>query len=273
MAGAYVGCDLLLEASTPASVVLSIAPATGAGVLDVEGLTVTCDDLDFFATTRHLTSVHGTRLHVMSLPAGRIGIHYEAHVEVAEEEHTTEPPDEVELLVYRRPSRFCPSDRLVGLASAELDHVPLGQPRLDALVLWVARRLAYVVGSSGPLDTAVETLLAGQGVCRDYAHLMVAMARALDMPARFASVYAPGLFPMDFHAVAEVWVGGRWNAIDATYLAPRQSLVRIATGRDAADTAFVTTLEGEVELLDVVVKASVDADLPRDTYTDVVTLR
>ncbi len=132
--------------------------------------------------------------------------------------------------------------------------------------------MAYVVGSSGPLDTAVETLLAGQGVCRDYAHLVVAMSRALDMPARCASVYAPGLLPMDFHAVAEVYVDGQWNAVDATYLAPRQSLVRIATGRDAADTAFLTTLDGEVELLDVVVKASVDGELPRDSYAENVSL-
>jgi transglutaminase-like putative cysteine protease len=131
---------------------------------------------------------------------------------------------------------------------------------------------AYVSGSSGPLDTAVETLLAGQGVCRDYAHLVVAMCRALDMPARCVSVYAPGLWPMDFHAVAEVHVDGRWQVVDATYLAPRQSLVRIATGRDATDTAFLTTIAGDMQLLDVVVRASVDGELPRDSYADAVTL-
>ncbi len=148
-----------------------------------------------------------------------------------------------------------------------------GRDQLDGLVVWVARRLAYVSGSSGPLDTAVETLLAGQGVCRDYAHLVIAMARALDMPARCASVYAPGLWPMDFHAVAEVFVEGRWNAVDATYLAPRQSLVRIATGRDAADTAFLTTIEGDVELLEVDVRASVDGELPLDSFTEPMFLR
>lgn len=271
VSGAYVGCDMLLEITTPATVVFSIAPSTTAGVLDVEELTVTCDDLPFEATPRHMVGEYGTRLHRLDLPPGRIGVRYEAHLTPADA-NPSQADDEVELLTYLRPSRFCPSDRLTGLASAELSYLPQGQERLAGLTMWVARRLAYVVGSSGVLDTAVETLLAGQGVCRDYAHLMVAMARALDMPARFASVYAPGLFPMDFHAVAEIHVDGQWNAVDATYLAPRQSLVRIATGRDAADTAFLTTIEGEVEFLDVVVKANVDGELPRDSYTENVLL-
>jgi len=78
---------------------------------------------------------------------------------------------------------------------------------------------------------------------------------------------------MDFHAVAEVFIEGRWNVVDATYLAPRQSLVRIATGRDAADTSFLTTIEGDVELLEVDVRASVDGELPRDSFTEPVFLR
>ena len=78
---------------------------------------------------------------------------------------------------------------------------------------------------------------------------------------------------MDFHAVAEVFLEGRWNVVDATYLAPRQSLVRIATGRDAADTAFLTTIEGDVELLEVDVRASVDEELPRDSFMEPVFLR
>jgi len=78
---------------------------------------------------------------------------------------------------------------------------------------------------------------------------------------------------MDFHAVAEVFIEGRWNVVDATYLAPRQSLVRIATGRDAADTSFLTTIEGDVELLEVDVRASVDGELPRDSFAEPVFLR
>lgn len=272
--GTTVGCDLVLDVGAPSTIVLSIAPAASAGVLDSEQFTATCNGDARELIAQRIPSTHGAFLHKVELPIGRVEVHYAAHVSAV---HAQAPgqraSDEAELLEYRRPSRFCPSDRLGGFASAELGHLAPGRDQFDGLVVWVARRLVYVAGSSGPLDTAIETLLAGQGVCRDYAHLVVAMSRALDMPARCASVYAPGLWPMDFHAVAEVFVEGRWNAVDATYLAPRQSLIRIATGRDAADTAFLTTIGGDVELLEVDVRASVDGELPRDSFTEPVFLR
>jgi transglutaminase-like putative cysteine protease len=270
--GTHVGCDLALDIATPATIVLSVAPAESAGPIDTERFVVTRNGETLSVAPRRVAAPHGTQLDVMDLPVGQISIKYDAHLDAGAASLLT-PSDEVELLTYRRPSRFCPSDRLVGFATAELSHLPRGRERLDGLVVWVARRLAYVSGSSGPLDTAIDTMLAGQGVCRDYAHLVVAMCRALDMPARCASVYAPGLWPMDFHAVAEVNVDGWWHAVDATYLAPRQSLVRIATGRDAADTAFLTTVEGDVELLEVVIRASTDNPLPRDSFTEPVLLR
>jgi transglutaminase-like putative cysteine protease len=137
---------------------------------------------------------------------------------------------------------------------------------------WVYGRLSYEPGSSGPMDTAVDTLLAGRGVCRDFAHLTIALCRAAGVPARLASVYAPGLFPMDFHAVVEVATGDHWEVVDATRLAPRQSLLRIATGRDAGDTAFSTTLDGSAELLTASVLAFVHGDLPIDDSIAPVTL-
>lgn len=274
--GTYVGCELALDVATPATVVLSVAPARSAGTLETEQFILTRNGEPLSVAPRRLPAPHTAQLHVIDLPVGQINLRYDAHlsdISAQPEPQRFASSDEVELLTYRRPSRFCPSDRLVGFATAELSHLPRGREQLDGLVVWVARRLAYVSGSSGPLDTAIETLLAGQGVCRDYAHLVVAMCRALDMPARCASVYAPGLWPMDFHAVAEVHIDGKWHAVDATYLAPRQSLVRIATGRDAADTAFLTTVGGDVELLEVVVKASTDGLLPRDSFTEPVLLR
>ena len=81
---------------------------------------------------------------------------------------------------------------------------------------WVHGRLIYLGGSSGPSDDAVDTLLRGEGVCRDYAHLVLALLRARDVPARLVAVYAPGLSPMDFHAVVEAWVDGAWRVVDAT---------------------------------------------------------
>jgi hypothetical protein len=94
----------------------------------------------------------------------------------------------------------------------------------------------------------------------------------LDVPARLTAVYAPGLHPMDFHAVAEAAIGGIWYAVDATLLAPRSSLLRICTGRDAADTAFLSTYGGEARLLWTSVSASVDGELPDDDVFSLVTL-
>ena len=138
---------------------------------------------------------------------------------------------------------------------------------------WVGTRLNYVPGSSDPIDGAVDTLLAGNGVCRDYAHLVVALLRAVNVPARLVSVYAPGLSPMDFHAVAEGFVDGYWRVVDATCLAPRQTLVRIATGRDAADTAFLDNHKGSIDLTSMTVTATSDGDLPRDVIDELVSIR
>ena len=171
-----------------------------------------------------------------------------------------------------RPSRYCPSDALLGFASGELGEAEPDGQRAMAVMGWVARRTAYIPGSSGPLDTAVETLLGGQGVCRDFAHLAVGLARAVGIPARLVSAYAPGLSPMDFHAVVEAHVDGAWHVFDPTSLAPRPSLVRIATGRDAADTAFADVLSGIATLTAIEVGAVVDGLLPTDDGTSLVRL-
>jgi transglutaminase-like putative cysteine protease len=136
----------------------------------------------------------------------------------------------------------------------------------------VWQRIGYESGASGPSSDAVETLLAGRGVCRDFAHLVVALCRAVEVPARVAAVYAPGLSPMDFHVVAETAIDGLWWSWDATRLAPRQSLVRIATGRDAADIAFATVLSGLADLSSVEIIAMTDTDLPLDDHEQRVAL-
>src|SRR5205814_2160651 len=144
---------------------------------------------------------------------------------------------------------------------------------LEKVSLWVGTRLNYVPGSSDPIDGAVDTLLAGAGVCRDFAHLVVALLRAVNVPARLVSVYAPGLYPMDFHAVAEAYVDGQWRVVDATLLAPRQTLVRITTGRDAADTAFLDNHKGAITLNNIEVTAVVEGDLPKDSIDQLVSIR
>ena len=146
---------------------------------------------------------------------------------------------EYDLSMYLRPSRYAEADKFYGVAATEFGNYIDSTTLLEKVSLWVGTRLNYVPGSSDPIDGAVDTLLAGAGVCRDYAHLAVTLCRTVGVPARLASVYAPGLYPMDFHAVAEAFVEGQWRVVDGTLLAPRQTLVRIATGRDAADIAFL----------------------------------
>lgn len=207
-----------------------------------------------------VSDVHGTRLHRVVAEPGRLEVTYSATVHGA---GATAASDETELLVYGRPSRYAESDHLAATAAAEFAGVDDPTALLAAVSSWVGTRLSYVPGSSLPTDGATRTLLARQGVCRDYAHLCVALLRGLGIPARLVAVYAPGLSPMDFHAVAEAWIDGSWRVVDATTLAPRQTLVRIATGRDAADTAFLTVVSGRADLVDVEVTAVADL-LPAD---------
>jgi hypothetical protein len=101
---------------------------------------------------------------------------------------------------------------------------------------------------------------------------VVAMLRAVNVPARVVSVYAPGLYPMDFHAVAEAFVEGQWRVVDGTLLAPRQTLVRIATGRDAADVAFLDNHKGSIMLTKLEVAAIVDGELPKDSIDQLVSI-
>lgn len=238
------------------TVVFSLAVAQGADVVE-ESIDYRIDGEAIEPV--ELTDALGTRLHRFDVPPGGFTARYHAEVDG---KAAPAPIDELDLIRYLRPSRYCESDRLLPTAAAEFRGLE-GRALLDAVSSWVGAELRYVPGSSAPTDGAVQTLLLRQGVCRDYAHLAIALLRALDVPARLVSVYAPGLSPMDFHAVAEAYVEGAWHVIDATVLAPRQSLLRIATGRDAADTAFLTNHGGYLTLDRLEVTATADL-LPID---------
>ena len=144
-----------------------------------------------------------------------------------------------EVIPYLWPSRFCESDRFVSFVKREFGHLA-GGSQINAMARWIGENIDYRIGSSHGTTSAVDTFVARQGVCRDYAHVMAAMARAADIPARLVSTYAWALQPQDFHAVVDVWLDGRWRLIDASGLAPVEGLVRIAVGRDATDIAFMT---------------------------------
>ncbi|HEY4334230.1 MAG TPA: transglutaminase family protein [Ilumatobacteraceae bacterium] len=251
---AHLECDVI----TAVDIVLSVAVATGPETTS-EALTVTVDGVPI--EVGEITDDHGTRLHVADrVRPGLMVVDYTA---VVTSLAGTAPTKPVDLVRYLRPSRYCESDRLSPVARAEFAGLE-GAELLTAVSGWVGGRLGYVPGSSRPIDGAVSTLLARQGVCRDFAHLVIAFLRACDVPARLASVYAPGLSPMDFHAVAEAYVDDEWWAVDATYRAPRSTMVRIATGRDAADTAFLTNSRGLIALTGMEVVAYTDEQLPFD---------
>jgi transglutaminase-like putative cysteine protease len=257
-----VSAQLSLHVAEPARLAFIVAaasrPASERLELRHEGAPV---------EPREVTDAAGTRIHVVDVAAGTLTLEYGAVIEGRADGASG---TELELLEYLRPSRYGEADRLAPTAHAEFSGLE-GADLLAAVSSWVGTRLSYVPGSSQPTDGAVQTLLAGQGVCRDYAHLVIGLLRALDVPARLAAVYAPGLDPMDFHAVAEAHVEGAWHVVDATTLAPRSTLVRIATGRDAADTAFLSSYGGNVTLESMSVSAVADR-LPDDDVTRLVRL-
>lgn len=258
--GATVQLDL--EASNPATLILSV------GVADVtasDNLTITHAGRQ--VDPRVVLDQHGARLHVAEVGAGPVQVLYSVTKFGAMPILEDEPVDQFR---YLRPSRYCESDTLGPIARVEFQGL-VGRDLLAGVSSWVGQSLAYVPGSSQPTDGAVATLLSRRGVCRDYAHLVIAFLRALDVPARLVSVYAPGLNPMDFHAVAEAYVDGAWYVVDATTLAPRTTLMRIATGRDASDTAFLSTRGGAVSLTNLEVSAVSDV-LPNDDLFELVQL-
>lgn len=144
-----------------------------------------------------------------------------------------------ETVQYLMPSRFCPSDQFQTFVDAEFGSLEGGE-RVAAMRDWVEKSFSYVPGSSSSDTTALDTFVKRQGVCRDYAHVMVTLVRASGIPARIASVYALGVDPQDFHAVAEVFLNGTWHLVDATGMASEGGMAKIGIGRDAADVAFLT---------------------------------
>jgi transglutaminase-like putative cysteine protease len=148
------------------------------------------------------------------------------------------------VLPYLYPSRYCQSDRLVAFASQQFGNLPMGYCRPQAICDWVRRHVLFQGNTSNSNTSALDTLIERVGVCRDFAHLMIALCRAANLPARMASGIDygadPVLGPLDFHAYVEVFLGDRWYIFDPSGTAIPMGFVRFATGRDAADIAFAT---------------------------------
>lgn len=199
----------------------------------------------------HTDPASGNRYLYLHAPPGALQVVYAATVEL--EHHFGDPARIAEVpvsqlpptaIAYIYPSRYCQSDLLVGLATSEFGKLDRGYGRVQAIQDWVRSRVRFTANSSNSTTSAVETLADGIGVCRDFAHLMIALCRALNIPARFASGTDfgadPNLGPPDFQAYVEVYLGDRWYIFDPSGTAVPMGFVRFGTGRDAADVAFAT---------------------------------
>lgn len=183
----------------------------------------------------------------LNAPSGKLEISYQATVELS---HFYEKPDAIpevlpgdlplDTLHYLYPSRYCQSDKLMRLAQYEFGDLKPGYSRVTAICNWIYDNVAYLSFSSNQNTSAYDTATERVGVCRDFAHLGIAFCRALNIPARFVSAYAYGLNPPDFHACFEAYLGHRWYLFDPSRLVPQNTIIRIGTGRDAADVSFAT---------------------------------
>ncbi len=180
-------------------------------------------------TNGNLSCSYQARFHV-DRPALRI------------EEFDSVPPHQLpsDAVRYLMPSRYCPSDEFQNFVAAEYGNLS-GGALIAAMRDWIFERYQYVPGSSNAQTTALDTFVQRKGVCRDFAHVMIALSRAAAIPARFASVYAPYVTPQDFHAVAEVYLQGSWHLVDATGMAAANQIVRIGVGLDAAEVPFLSS--------------------------------
>jgi transglutaminase-like putative cysteine protease len=150
-----------------------------------------------------------------------------------------------EVIPYLFPSRYCQSDKLTRLATDKFGHFKSAYEKILAVCHWISENVSYVIGSTDSNTSAFDTVTQRVGVCRDFAHLGVALARGLGIPARYFSCYAHQLSPQDFHACFDVYLGGKWVSFDPSRMAPLNGLIRIGVGRDAADVS-VATIYGNV---------------------------
>ncbi|MGH8983880.1 MAG: transglutaminase-like domain-containing protein [Acidimicrobiia bacterium] len=260
----HVGCEFVQRAEILTHAVLQVEPRTDGDFRMVDARW----DEQTSAASRAYVDALGNVCRRLTLPAGRSVIRFDAHAEVSPEEDDVDsgavevPPEALPdtVLSYTLPSRFCPSDELGGVAWDLFGPAQQGWARVQTISDWVHEEVSFDYGGSASTATALDVLVTRTGVCRDFAHLGVALCRALSIPARYAFGYLPDIgvpapdTPMDFCAWMEVFLGGRWWTFDPRNGTRRAGRVLIGRGRDALDVAMVSTF-GTVELESMVVWA------------------
>lgn len=250
-----VGCNLVYQAAGPASLLLNLRPRSDPRQALQQELLAFGADLP----SEEFADVHGNILHRIGLAPGRHQIRHDALVAVSSlpDRHDLADSSPVapcdlppEVLRYTLPSRYCESDKLVDFAWQQFGQVEQGLARVLAICDWLHHNVEYRYGSGRPDLSAWEVLLRRYGVCRDFAHALVALCRAFNLPARYVSGHLPDVgVPdpddhMDFHAYAEVYLGGRWHTFDARFNVPRIGRIKVSCGLDAVDSAFSTIYGG-----------------------------
>lgn len=145
-----------------------------------------------------------------------------------------------DVIKFLMPSRYCHPDAFLAFVPQQFGQLS-GGSLIQAMADWIKDHFIYDNGASTGSTTATDSFIARAGVCRDYAHVLIAMSRSVGIPARIVSAYAPNVTPQDFHAVTEVFLDGQWHLIDPTGMAEAPEIVRIGVGRDAADVSFMTS--------------------------------
>ena len=250
-----VGCSLAYEATGPAWVLLNIQPLADRNHAVVFQALSLGNDLP----AQEFMDSHGNRVWRVKLALGSNVFRHDAIVAVSSGADNYDlrnstplaagelPPD---LLRYTLPSRYCDSDKLTNFAWEKFGQVEHGLPRMTAISQWLHDNVEYRYGSGRPDLSAWDVLQRGYGVCRDFAHLAVALNRTFNVPARYVTGHLPDIgFPdpenhMDFHAYGEVFLGGNWYTTDARFHLPRIGRIKISCGSDAVDGAFSTIYGG-----------------------------
>ena len=246
-----VGCRLRYQAPSEVAVLMNLKPRMDPGqVVQEERLSLgdrlPCEEFE---------DAHGNIVYRLILQPGFNEISHDALVLVpsvpdshARANDLPLPMSEipVNLIRYTLPSRYCDSDKLITFAWQQFGGVPRGHAQVQAVCDWIHDNVEYRFGS-GRSDTAASEIIAQRfGVCRDFAHVGVALCRALNLPARYVTGHLPDIAyldpgsPMDFHGYFEVYLGGKWFPYDPRYNVPRIGRVKVACGADAVDCAFAT---------------------------------
>jgi transglutaminase-like putative cysteine protease len=250
-----VGCSLVYEVQGSASLLLNLQPQPSRDhAVIFEALT-----LGDHLPAETMRDRNGNRVWRVKLAPGANYFRHDAIVAATSrpDNHGVPPgvplaPAELPASVvrYTLPSRYCESDKLAQFAWDHFGRIEHGLPRVHAISRWVHDHIEYRHGSGRPDLSAWDVLQRGYGVCRDFAHLSIALNRTFNLPARYVTGHLPDIgWPdpgqhMDFHAYAEVYVGGHWFTTDARFHEPRIGRIKISTGLDAVDGAFSTIYGG-----------------------------